>query len=238
MAGIQAHEGSKPGAATGRVVARMVILATLFGLALFGLAGRLDWLAGWLFWAGYVGYMVGASLWTYRHDPELLWERSRAYSRPVSAGQKAFVLLMMAVILAGLGVAALDAGRYGWSAMALPVQIVGWLGLLVGTGFVVWALMTNTYASAVVRIQEERGHTVITTGPYRLVRHPMYVGMMLFALCTPLALGSYLALIPGGVMAALVVVRTADEDRMLRRDLPGYAEYAQRVRYRLLPGVW
>jgi protein-S-isoprenylcysteine O-methyltransferase Ste14 len=238
MVGTSSHERGKTEAAPGRLIVRMVILATLFGLALFGLAGRLDWLAGWLFWAGYVGYMVGASLWTYHHDPDLLWERSRSYSQQVGAGQKVLLALMMVVILKGLGVAALDAGRYAFSAVPLAVQIAGWLGLLAGLGCMVWALATNTYASTVVRIQTERHQTVITTGPYRYVRHPMYVGLLLFAASTPLALGSYLALIPGGVLAALVVIRTVIEDRLLRRDLPGYAEYAQRVRYRLLPGVW
>ena len=238
MVETQSHKSNSAEPAPGRLIVRMAILAALFGLALFGLAGRLDWLAGWLFWIGYVAYMVGASLWTYRHDPDLLWERSRSYSQQVSPGQKVLLALMMATILTGLGVAALDAGRFGWSAVALPVQIAGWLGVLVGLGFMLWALATNTYASTVVRIQAERSHTVITAGPYRYMRHPMYVGLLFLAGCTPLALGSVLALLPGGAFAALVVIRTHAEDRMLRRDLPGYAEYAQRVRYRLLPGVW
>ena len=99
-------------------------------------------------------------------------------------------------------------------------------------------LAVNTYASVVVRIQKERGHYVIDSGPYKWVRHPMYVGTILMGIGVPIALGSWWALIPGLAFSILFVLRTAQEDRVLRRDLPGYAEYADKVRYRLLPHVW
>ena len=135
-------------------------------------------------------------------------------------------------------VASLDSGRFGWSNVPLSVHIAGWAGLAVAFLFASWAMLSNTYASRTVRIQSDRGHQVVTTGPYRYVRHPMYVGTIFFGVCTPLFLGSWWALVPGGLLAGLFVVRTALEDRTLREELPGYAEYAERVRYRLLPGVW
>jgi protein-S-isoprenylcysteine O-methyltransferase Ste14 len=98
--------------------------------------------------------------------------------------------------------------------------------------------LVNTYASAVVRVQQDRGHRVVSQGPYRYVRHPMYVGVILMGLAIPPALGSWWALAPGLAIAVTFVLRTAQEDAVLQRELPGYAEYAQQVRYRLLPGVW
>ena len=101
-----------------------------------------------------------------------------------------------------------------------------------------WAMRVNAYFSKIVRIQEDRGHSVVSSGPYRIVRHPTYLGTILFELVTPIMLGSLWALIPGALTALLFIVRTALEDRTLREELPGYQAYAERVRYRLLPGVW
>jgi protein-S-isoprenylcysteine O-methyltransferase Ste14 len=103
---------------------------------------------------------------------------------------------------------------------------------------VIWAFRVNAFLAEMVRIQNERGHTVCTTGPYRIVRHPMYVGVILTILCVPVLLGSLYALIPAGLIAALFVLRTALEDRTLQAELPGYADYAQTVRWKLVPGVW
>jgi len=102
----------------------------------------------------------------------------------------------------------------------------------------VWATGVNAFISQVVRIQSERGHTVISTGPYRLVRHPAYVGMILVVLGAPIMLGSWWALIPGVISALVVTVRTKLEDQTLQAELPGYVEYAQQTRYRLAPGIW
>ncbi len=135
-------------------------------------------------------------------------------------------------------VAGLDAVRFEWSSLPFETTYAGIALLLLALVPVSAALVTNPYLEGTMRIQEEKGHTVITTGPYRLVRHPMYVGMILLPLSTPLALGSVWAFLPAGVMALLMVVRTAFEDRALTSELPGYREYAQRTRYRLLPGIW
>ena len=146
-------------------------------------------------------------------------------------------MLMIVLELAMMIIPGLDY-RFGWSVLPLSMQVICF-GLLTAAGLlVVRVLTTNTYAAADVRVQTERGHQVVTQGPYRYVRHPMYVGVILFGVLLSPALGSWWGLIPGGIFALLFVYRTAYEDRKLIRELPGYADYAQQTRYRLLPGIW
>jgi protein-S-isoprenylcysteine O-methyltransferase Ste14 len=135
-------------------------------------------------------------------------------------------------------VAGLDAVRYHWSSMPFEFVYVGIILFALAMVLIASVLVVNPYAESSVRIQTDRGHTVITSGPYRLVRHPMYVGSFLMNLGMPLILGSVWALVLTGVITLLFVWRTAHEDQTLRRELPGYEEYAARTRYRLLPGLW
>ena len=121
------------------------------------------------------------------------------------------------------------------SVCVLAIVIAAVLGYVV---IGVWSMAANAFFSMIVSIQKDRGHTVVTDGPYRYVRHPGYAGSILFTIATPLVLGSLWAFIPCGLAAALFVVRTALEDRTLQEELPGYKEYAQQTRYRLLPGIW
>jgi protein-S-isoprenylcysteine O-methyltransferase Ste14 len=140
--------------------------------------------------------------------------------------------------LVTLVVAGLDR-RWGWRPEVPWVwALIGAALLVLASAFAAYAMLTNRFFSAVVRIQRERGHTVVTAGPYRWVRHPGYAGGVACHLAMPILLGSLWALIPGVLTAGLTVLRTALEDRTLRAELPGYSEYARRTRYRLLPGVW
>jgi protein-S-isoprenylcysteine O-methyltransferase Ste14 len=152
-------------------------------------------------------------------------------------GQTAAALAAI-LMLVGLAVPGLDL-RFGWSAPFLSgLPVLGFIALIVGYALTRWAMISNPFFETRVRIQSDRGQTVSTSGPYRFVRHPGYVGMVLQWLGTPLALASWWALVPGlGVILAFIV-RTALEDRTLLQELPGYTDYAQRVRYRLLPLVW
>jgi protein-S-isoprenylcysteine O-methyltransferase Ste14 len=136
-------------------------------------------------------------------------------------------------------VAGLDVGRLHWSdTVPLWSQIAALLGFALSFALSIWAMMTNNFYSRVVRIQRDRGQYVVTQGPYRFVRHPSYIGSIFSWVCAALVLGSWLALMPAVLIAAMLVVRTALEDRTLQAELDGYREYAQRVRYRLLPGIW
>lgn len=170
-------------------------------------------------------------------DPELIKERSTAISssRGIERAILIFVFVLCAAVIA---VAALDAGRFRWSVMPVIVEALGWLLVLPALALPMWVGMVNTFASAVVRVQKERGHNVIAEGPYRHIRHPMYAGTVLMGVGIPLALGSWWALIPGVLWSVTFVLRTAQEDAALKRDLPGYAEYARKVQYRLMPGIW
>ena len=140
--------------------------------------------------------------------------------------------------LVTLVVAGLDR-RWGWRPeLPLAWALIGAALLALASAFAAYAMLTNRFFSGVVRIQHERGHTVVTDGPYRWVRHPGYAGGVVGQIALPLLLGSLWALIPGVLTAGLTILRTTLEDRTLCTELPGYAEYAQRARYRLLPGVW
>ena len=141
-------------------------------------------------------------------------------------------------MLAIFPVAALDDGRFHWLPVPWWVCGMGYALFLGSMGIVTWAEAVNKFFEPTVRIQTERGHKVIDTGLYALVRHPGYVGGILFCMGTALGLGSLWALLPAGLASALLILRTQWEDQTLQAELPGYKEYTQRVRYKLIPGVW
>jgi protein-S-isoprenylcysteine O-methyltransferase Ste14 len=211
------------------------ILGVVFlAVTLFIPAGRLDWAMGWAL----VGLML---LWVVATGlvsaPELLAERAERRK-----GTKTWDMVILG--LAGLGaiarpiVAGLDL-RFGWTPhVPLTLQIAALVVAALGYALGVWSMARNEFFSKVVRIQSDRGHTVATGGPYQYLRHPGYFGAILFELATPIMLGSWWALVPGGFSALFFTVRTALEDKTLHQELPGYPEYAQQTRYRLLPGVW
>ena len=215
----------------------LVLIGVAFGIALFALAGRLDWVEGWLLTGAVLAYMTGGAIVGTARDPELVKERSAAISGARGI-ERAILVLVLVLCASTIVVGALDAGRFRWSAVPVAIEALGWLLVLPALALPTWVGIVNTYASAVVRVQQERGHHVISGGPYRCVRHPMYLGMVLLGMGVPLALGSWWSLAPGLLWSITFVLRTAQEDSVLQRELPGYAEYATRTRYRLLPGVW
>jgi protein-S-isoprenylcysteine O-methyltransferase Ste14 len=219
-----------------RIVVSLVGLV-LFASAWFAVAGRVDWVQGWALVLFFVGY-VGALVWRLSSvDPELMRERQRT-AEDAEPWDRILIRCYLALTLALMALSALDGGRFRWSSVPLWAQLLGW-GALCFAGAIVWHVMgVNAYLSSYARIQEDRGQVVVTRGLYGLVRHPMYLGVIAAFIGMPLALGSWWSLIPGLLIAALFVYRTAREDQMLRLKLDGYQEYAAQVRYRLLPGVW
>jgi protein-S-isoprenylcysteine O-methyltransferase Ste14 len=221
-----------------RRIAQIAGLIALQVVILFGAAGRLDWGAGWAYFALYVAFIgLNAALMLRHGDQGLIEERSR-----VGPGTKRWDLFVgLLGSLAGpliLLVAGLDE-RFGWSPpLGLGVQIAGGALVAVSDGLFAWAMASNPFFSTVVRIQAERGHRVISSGPYAYVRHPAYAGMLVFGPAAALLLDSLWACLPALGLIALLVARTLLEDRTLQRELPGYAEYAQKTRYRLVPGIW
>jgi protein-S-isoprenylcysteine O-methyltransferase Ste14 len=216
----------------------MAVIGAALGALLLGLGGRWDWWAGWGVAALFFAYLVGTSLWLVRYGPGLSNERVRAVAHPGSLSERLILIWAAALVTTLMGVSALDGGRFQWSRVPAAAQVTGWLLLAGYVALNLWVMAHNAYLSAVVRVQAERGHTVATTGPYRLIRHPMYAALGLLSAGLPLALGSGWGLVPGGLLALTFIFRTLQEDRFLKAHLPGYAEYARQTRYRLLPGVW
>jgi protein-S-isoprenylcysteine O-methyltransferase Ste14 len=220
-------------------IVQVLIVTTIMAALLFLPSGRLDWVMAWVYVGLFTAALTCMTVYQELSNPELLEERAdfkpREGVRPWDVALSAVARLSMLAIyvIAGLDV------RFGWRPeIPLAVQVAAFAFGLLGAGLIAWAMAANRYAAVYARIQKERGHTVTTTGPYRFVRHPFYVGVIALALALPLALGSPWALISGGLATLLFVVKTAAEDRMLREGLAGYREYAERVRYRLLPGIW
>ncbi len=217
----------------------VLAIFTLLGGVLFLAAGRLDWWEAWILLAIYFLIAQGAGLWMLRYDPQLLKERDQAVMKTnVKTWDRIMITLNLLLTLSLFAMLGLDAGRFHWSPVPLVVRCLGGLAALSSFGMTLWASSVNTYLSAMVRIQQERGQQAVTTGPYRYIRHPMYLGMCLLDIGLPLIFNSWLGLAVSGLMIIAVVIRTALEDRTLKRELPGYAEYSQLVHYRLLPGVW
>jgi protein-S-isoprenylcysteine O-methyltransferase Ste14 len=212
------------------------LLYKLFLLVFFLIAaGRIDWWPAWIYCAIFFAFDLATAALV---DPALLTERSTRH-----ADMKAWDKSLMALaggflpLLAGI-VAGLDT-RFGWGpVVSLSAQVIAGMVCVLGYGIIVWSMWANAYFSAVVRIQKERGHQVATGGPYRIVRHPGYVGAMLFTLAMPVLMGSLWGLIPSAIAVLLYVMRTSLEDATLQEELPGYRAFAQQTRYRLLPGVW
>ncbi|NJN65841.1 MAG: isoprenylcysteine carboxylmethyltransferase family protein [Chloroflexaceae bacterium] len=204
---------------------------------LFLFAGRLDWVMGWALVGLYVIWVGANALLLIPRNPELLAERA-VRRRGDYAWDTVILGLFGLSMLAKFVVAGLDE-RFGWTPPLPPLlQGVALVVAFLGYALTTWAMVANTFFSTVVRIQQERRHRVTTGGPYRYVRHPGYVGAMVFELATPVVLGSLWALIPGGLAVPLLIIRTALEDRVLQEKLNGYREYAAQVRYRLIPGGW
>jgi protein-S-isoprenylcysteine O-methyltransferase Ste14 len=221
-------------------LARFAIFVFIVPLALFLAAGRLDWWMAWAYVVIYIGMVVAGRVIVFLKNPDLMVERAQTFSGEGVKSWERFLVPLVALYgpLAVWIVAGLDK-RFGWSAPFAPwVQVVALAAVALSYLLGNWAMIANRYFSSVVRIQEDRGHTVVTNGPYRFVRHPGYIGSAFGTLATAIALGSWWALIPAGVDVVGLIVRTALEDRTLRAELPGYADYARQTRYRLLPGVW
>jgi protein-S-isoprenylcysteine O-methyltransferase Ste14 len=229
---------------TQREIVKWILQSALglvgYGVMLFLVAGQLAWVWGWALLGVIAAFMAAHPLILIPINPELLAERERGLLDPrVKAWDRWIAALAAGVFpIASWVVAGLDV-RFGWTnALPLPVHLGGLLITSLGFGLFLWAMASNAFFAEGVRIQEDRGHTVARGGPYRYVRHPGYAGAILSQAATPLLLGSLWAMIPAAASVMLYVLRTYLEDRTLAEELPGYKEFAQHTRYRLLPGVW
>ncbi len=219
-----------------RQFAPVLFSLAITSVCLFGSAGRFDWSNAWVLLAlNFAASLASTALLS--RNPDLLAERSN-----VKAGKKWDKPIVGIVVLVGPVATWITAGldnRLHWSHGMPPSTFVAGLVVAVfSAALIAWAMHSNKFFSAVVRIQKDRGHVVVASGPYRFVRHPGYTGMSAFTLATPLILNSPWAFVPAVVTAAVTGLRTVLEDRTLHNELEGYADYARRVKYRLVPPVW
>jgi protein-S-isoprenylcysteine O-methyltransferase Ste14 len=210
----------------------------LLAVSLFLAAGQLGWIDGWVFLAAFAVLMFAAVAYLWWTNPEVVVARSMYHQEGQNAAQGVIFVLVLVLFVAMFVVAAMDAARFHWSSVPVWLIVVGYAVFVLGTIGNIWVLSVNKFAEVSVRIQTERSQKVIDTGPYAIVRHPLYTTAVLLLGGIPLALGSYWALVPFAVVVLVLVLRTALEDRMLQHELAGYKEYAGRVRCRLFPGIW
>lgn len=216
----------------------MAVLFLVFALALFIPAGTIAWPAAWAFLG--MNFILGAaiSMWLYRYNQGLMKERMGGLRSVQKAWDKFFIVIQGALSIAWLVIMPLDAVRFGWSRMPVWLQIAGAV-ILLGSFYLSFLVFReNPFSSSVVRLQKDRGQTVVSTGPYSHVRHPLYSAFLLYVVGTALLLGSWYGFLLGLVLTGLLAWRAIMEERMLREGLEGYDAYMARVIYRIIPHVW
>jgi protein-S-isoprenylcysteine O-methyltransferase Ste14 len=222
-------------AKTALVALALVAMGVVFAVLLFVPAGRLDWTLGWLYVGLVLGYALASWACLERWNPELI-ERRMQLGEGTKTWDKVWAVAFAPVLVAVYVVAGLEA-RSG-SHPPGATWLVGLAIFVVGAALLTRSMVVNPFFEKTVRIQTDRGHRVIDTGPYATVRHPGYVGFAGWIVSAPLLLASWWAFVPALLALGGIVIRTALEDRTLRGELAGYREYAARVRFRLVPGIW
>jgi protein-S-isoprenylcysteine O-methyltransferase Ste14 len=211
----------------------------VFALALFLAAGTVAWTAGWAFLVLFFGFTIALSAWLLKHNPGLLTERMTGIGKPdQKTWDKVFFVVANVIFLAWLVVMPLDAVRFRWSQVPAWLQVAGALLLLCSFYLFFLIFRENAYLSPAVRVQTDRGQMVVSTGPYRYVRHPMYATAILLLVGTTLLLGSWYGLVLVLLLVVAIAARAVQEERTLRAELSGYDEYMAQVKYHLIPYVW
>lgn len=222
-----------------RLLTQTTVVLLVQGWLLYRGARTMDWPAGWVFLGLFGAGSIAVGLFLLRHDPALLRERMTLPAHRNQPRRDKLLLLGIGLLwcfwLFGMG---RDAAQHRFAGLPAWLQVLGALLFLGGYAMTGWTFAANSFASPAVRMQPERGHRVIDTGPYAFVRHPMYAGGLLVFLGMPLLLGSPLGLLGLPVGAAVLALRVGWEEAALRRGLPGYDDYARRVRHRFVPGLW
>ena len=221
------------------LVIRIILTAVVFGVVLFLPAGTLAWPAAWVYLVLLFSFTIGVSVWLSRFNPELLSERVSGIGKPGhKRWDKVFLALLLPLFFVWYVVMALDAVRFQWSRIPDWLQWIG-AGVLLASFYIFYlTFRENTYLSPAVRIQTDRGQSVVSTGPYKYVRHPLYAGFILYAVGTALMLGSAYGLLGALVLTAFIAWRAVHEEQVLKSELPGYGEYMTTVKYRFVPYLW
>ena len=226
-----------PPLTAGRVAIKFAFAVTVLALVLFVPAGTWRWPAAWVFIGLYLAFAVPVGIWLFRTNPDLLARRFDCGKRGPKRWDRVLMALYTPVYVAVFILAGLDF-RLGWSSLPTGLRAVAFVPVGAFYALLALVLRENAFLSRVVEIRPEAGHRVISTGPYGVVRHPMYAGYIVWLLAAPVALGSLRALVSSVLVVLGILVRTVLEDRALRAELPGYPEYAAKVRWRLLPFIF
>ncbi len=217
-------------------VIKFILLYILFALALFIPAGTILWPQGGIYIIIMIIFSTSFIIYLKKKDPELL--KARAKTKATESWDKKIGAIAGIFILAMYILPGFDAVRFRWSSVPLLMNIIGFVGMILALILLFLVNRENTYLSVVVEIQEERGHKVITTGPYKIVRHPMYLALIVLYPSHCLALGSFYSLIPCMGLIITIIFRIYYEEKKLHEQLEGYNEYAKKTRYKLIPGIW
>lgn len=221
-----------------RAVIQFAFSIIITGGLLFFSAGSIKWPRAWIHLCLWTVTLLVNLIILIKTNPSLLDARTKRRKFESRFDMFLMLFIMTPALIAVPIVAGLDTVRYKLLPIPFWAVLPAVLLHIVGDALILWSMVVNPYSEKTIRIQTERGHHVITTGPYAVVRHPMYTGFILFFLSIPLILGSGWAFVPVSVACLALIVRTVFEDRILQKDLPGYDEYAQKTRYKLLPGIW
>jgi protein-S-isoprenylcysteine O-methyltransferase Ste14 len=229
---------ANPSARSAKKMVQVLATMGLWIAAVFVSAGRLDWTRGWICVAAYVVTMVAVGVVVSRANPAVMEARANWRRADTKPFDKVFFSFYLPLTFIQPAIAGLDAVRFRWSSMPFAAVYAGLILFWLAMALIAWTMVVNRHAEVTVRIQTDRDHKPVTSGPYRIVRHPMYVGSILMYPATALMLGSKWAVAVSGLIAVLYVWRTAMEDRTLRAELPGYEKFTAVTRYRLIPGLW
>ncbi len=214
-----------------------VPLATFFvGIILFLLAGTIIWLEAWIYLAIFFAFMLSMILYFGIKSPETLLTRGKAM--PKEKWDKILTPLYSISFMLLFIIPPFDAIRFQWFPIPFWIEIIGAFGTAISFLIILLVMKENAFASKAVIIHEDKGHEVITTGPYKIIRHPMYAGFFIMAISTPICLGSLFTLIPAVISIGLISIRIHYEDKLLHEKLKGYKEYAQKTKYKIIPGIW
>ena len=217
-------------------IIKFIVLYVILALALFLPAWTIFWIQGWIYIIMMISFSILFMTYLKKKDPELL--KARAKTKATESWDKKIGAVNGIFFMAMYIIPGFDAVRFHWSDVPVIINVIGFIGMILAIILFFLVNRENTYLSRIVEIQEERGHKVITTGPYKIIRHPMYLAVIVLYICHCLALGSLYALIPCTGVIITIIIRTYYEDKILHEQLEGYKEYAQKTRYRLLPGIW
>jgi protein-S-isoprenylcysteine O-methyltransferase Ste14 len=220
------------------VVAQVAITLLIYALPLFLPAGIRAWLAAWIFLALLLGFWLFILVWLFRQNPDLFWERMRLQTSDQKGWDKIVGPLIYVSLFLWLLFAAYDAAHFHWSPVPIWLHAIGAIILFFSFLLFFLTFRENTFLSPLVRVQQDRGQKVISTGPYHYVRHPMYAATLIFVIGTPLLLGAWYGILVGPIVALVLAWRAVLEERTLQRELSGYLEYITQVKYRLVPFVW